>query len=144
MEKGSLKGKSLPDCDHVARYCRPKSVEDNKINSAAFEFRPQDSFLSVNWMEFFTGSVNEKIYQVYKSLLDKGYTTRPNGRFAKLNVGQAKERLPSVDIRLILEDKDIDPSHAGIFAEDGNREVELELANMISEKDIFPIPSNKS
>ena len=45
-----MTGDSLPDADHVSRYCSPGRIEDGLPAAAAFELRPQDQYLSVNWL----------------------------------------------------------------------------------------------
>ena len=44
-----MTGRDIPDADNVARYCSPRTVnEDNMPTLDAFKFRNGEEFLSVN------------------------------------------------------------------------------------------------
>ena len=44
----------LPDSDSVARYCRPRTILSNgRPARAAFMLRPNEEYLSANWLEYF-------------------------------------------------------------------------------------------
>ena len=46
----------LPDNDHVVRYCKPTTLNDNKPTYQSFELRKigrNEKDLSVDWLEFF-------------------------------------------------------------------------------------------
>ena len=111
----------LPETDHVVRYASPRNIhEDGTLDSSVFCLRPQDSGLSVNWLERFSGfSKTEQLEQVRRlARLDM----RRNGRLGELNVGLTKryllETLPSlsfVNRPLATDDQyAADPSHSEI------------------------------
>ena len=79
----------IPEEDHVVRYASPRLVlEDGSVSGSAFVLRPDDSGLSVNWLERFGGSKEEQLSEVRKRIRMK---LRRNGRFAELNVGSTRE-----------------------------------------------------
>ena len=42
----------IPDENHVSRYCPPSRVEDGMPLASAFALKPNEQFLSVNWLEY--------------------------------------------------------------------------------------------
>ena len=87
-----MTGDPLPDDDHVARYCKPSSVDGQGMPMAsAFQLRSGEQHLSVNWLERGgTRDVHAAMTQVRSGFVSRGYRVRGNGRFAVLNVGSAK------------------------------------------------------
>lgn len=137
-----MKEELLPD-HHVLRYCSPLHVRDGKIKSSAFAFHDKKEFVSVNWMEYFSAidSIDGQVQEVYKVVSQK-LKVKTNGRFARLNVGKVKGMsISDINIKISRFPEDSDPSHAGIYGyKDQNGEIEVGLANMISDRDIFRIP----
>ena len=41
----SMKGDTIPEQDHIARYCRPSQVEDGQIQATAFMLRVDEESL---------------------------------------------------------------------------------------------------
>ena len=110
---------------------------------AAFQLRKGESYVSVNWLEYF-GATNlsaavERVSEVFRN---KGYGLRPNGRFAVLNVGAAKMAVHESTSLLLSIDHlplDDDQSHAGIFGyPPEDLAVALELAALVGSKDVHP------
>ena len=111
----------LHDRDHVVRYARPQHIKNGRVRGPAFCLRPRpdETGLSVNWLECFGGlSKNEQLGRVRKlSRLEM----RRNGCLAELNVGKTRQRLHEIaSLRFIhtpLEsegDYEADPSHSDI------------------------------
>ncbi len=48
-----MSDKTIPDDDHLTRYCKPSTVDDGLPTASAFELRPGEDHLSVNWLEYF-------------------------------------------------------------------------------------------
>ena len=96
---------ALPDDDHFSRYCRPSAVaRDGLPMAAAFELRPGEDHLSVNWLEYLDApDLNAAIESVRNTFRAKGFGLRRNGRFAALNV------------RVVHLPVDDDESHSGVF-----------------------------
>ncbi len=82
----------LPDTDHVVRYVSPRNLhDDGTVDATAFRLRPQDSGLSVYWLECFDGfSTAEQLNQIRHIAR---LNMRRNGRLAELNVGSTKRYL---------------------------------------------------
>jgi len=81
-----VSGDPLPDVDHVARYCKPQTILDGQPTGAAFMLRPIDSFLSVNWLEYF-GDIEQK-RQISEIRRHISLDLAASGLFAILNVGK--------------------------------------------------------
>jgi len=136
--RAGVKERKIPDSNHVLRYCRPSHVKMEAIKAGAFELRSGEEFLSVNWMEYFkdAASTDAQVAAIRKVMNEK-FTLESSGRFARLNVGEVKERINGAQVRRFPSKKD--PSHAGISAPgERNREFSLELANMVKLDDVFP------
>ncbi len=110
----------LPDDHHCSRYCKPTAVgRDGLPTTAAFEIKPGEEYLSVNWLEFFAApDLAAAVELVRKAFRRKRYGVRPNGRFAVVNVGAALAAIAKTAGRpgriehLPLGD---DESHAGLL-----------------------------
>ena len=48
-----MNGTPVPDSDHVARYCKPSSVDEDLPVLTAFLLREGEEYISVNWLEHF-------------------------------------------------------------------------------------------
>lgn len=115
-----MPGASLPDDDHLSRYCKPTAVgPDGLPMAAAFELRPTEHHLSVNWLEYFDsphlGAAVERVREAFRR---KGYGLRRNGRFAVLGIGEAKSAVAEAIGHLGRVEHlpvDDDESHAGLF-----------------------------
>ena len=139
-----MTGDPLPDDDHVARYCKPSSVDEQGMPMAsAFQLRSGEQHLSVNWLEHGgTRDVEAAIQQVRSGFVSRRYRLRGNGRFAVLNVGVAKTTVRhalghSLSIDHIPHDDD--QSHAGIhgYASD-DLAVAVELTALLSKRSVHP------
>ncbi len=120
-----MKGETIPDQNHIARFCRPMQAPEGQIQATAFMLRVDEESLSVNWLEFLNCSnrdseINE-LRNVYAAKLNVG----ARAKIAVLNVGEVREKIltESPDRRKIevLHDPDPikdglpDPSHSGIY-----------------------------
>ncbi|QMU55838.1 MAG: hypothetical protein GKS04_01360 [Candidatus Mycalebacterium zealandia] len=130
----------IPDANHVLRYCRPSKVDNGVPQESAFEFRPRENYLSVNWMEHNPKitSPDKQIEAIRQFIIKKNsLTLSGNGRFARANVGKVKNLIEGSNV--VSKSQRIDPSYAGIVvSRDEDRHKTLELANIIKTKDIFP------
>lgn len=116
-----MKRENIPDKDHVARLCSPKTIFEGEIQPSAFILRDNEESLSVNWLEYFNCSDREseiaEIQKVYSSKL----RVKVKARIAVLNVGITKENVKteSPDRRNLEfkhdSDNEDDPSHSGIY-----------------------------
>ena len=92
-----MTGDSLPDADHVSRYCSPGRIADGLPSAAAFELRPQDQYLSVNWLEYWGLSDLGVALDRVRGEFD--LRVNENGRFAVLNVSEVKTTVEKVTQR---------------------------------------------
>lgn len=139
----------LPDGDHVSRYCKPSSVgSDGLPLTSAFRLKPGEDYLSVNWLEYFGSSglaaAVERVRDVFRH---KGYGLRPNGRFAVLRIGSAKNAVAAAvgrSGRVEHLPLDNDASHAGLFGDPSHDlAVAVELRALIQHKHVhsaMPVP----
>ena len=118
-----MTGADIPSEDHVLRYVRPSDILDLEIgllNCTAFQLKPNELGLSVNWLEY--SGVGDKQRQLddVRSLIQLNMGR--NGRLAELNVGFTLEyvgdSLP--ELRFVhspspaADGRPPDPSHSEI------------------------------
>ncbi len=132
-------GDNIPNSDHVVRYCSPRNVQDGKILSSAFTKKKGEDYLSVNWLEYFNGNMDS--FQRLQSVRDCiRLNIRPNGRFVKISVGDAKKSIKHVQVK--YKPANSDPTHAGIYLSlEENLEQTIELGNFLlflDSTEIFP------
>jgi len=143
-----MKGDLLPDKDHVSRYCPNTQIyEDGDIDSAVFSLRKMkdgpEKYLSVHWIEFFSGEIEEALVEIRPYLKRiRDYT--PESVCAVLNVGHCKEHVKeySDDNRALgikSEESRNNPAHAGIYNLSMDDDIVLEL---ITEIVIRKYPNN--
>ena len=134
----------LPDDHHCSRYCKPTAVgRDGLPTTAAFEIKPDEEYLSVNWLEFFgTQDLAAAVELVREAFHCKRYRVRRNGRFAVVNVGAALAAIAEADGRrgrvehIPLEN---DESHAGLYGyAAGDLAVAVELRALIQTQHVHP------
>jgi hypothetical protein len=86
------KGMQLPATDHVVRHVPwtrlRKDEEDNVLGllPEAFQLRPEELGLSVNWLEYYPGNRGDQIKAVAKDIRS-GRGIGPKSGFAIGNVG---------------------------------------------------------
>jgi hypothetical protein len=137
-----MKGQTVPDPDHVGRYCKASTVESGEISAAAFMVRESEEYLSVNWLEELNHSgCASQIRDLQKLYAMKFNRVGASARIAVLNVGMVRTKVSneSPDSRLLRvvhepEEPD-DPSHSGIYEIFHDDEIIAELiAQAIIEK----------
>ena len=139
-----MSGTELPDADHVSRYCKPTAVgQDGLPIAAAFELRPGEDHLSVNWLEYFGApDPQAAVDYVRNAFHTKGYRLRRHGRFAALNIGAVKTAVSETvegPARVEHLPEDDDESHSGIFGYTaGNLAVAVEIKALVSAENVFP------
>lgn len=139
-----MMNQSLPDGDHISRYCKPTTIDESGLPlAAAFELRQGEEHLSVNWLEYFSErDLSNAVEQVREAFSSKNYRVRSNGRFAVLNVGEAKKAVQAaIEHALRIEHlpSDNDRSHAGIFGYTANDlVVAMELKALVTSQNVHP------
>jgi hypothetical protein len=66
-----MKGQSIPDSEHVARYCKASTIENSAVQATAFMLRTGEEYLSVNWLENLDCPDRERNKCIAESLLKK-------------------------------------------------------------------------
>ena len=137
----------ISDNNNVARYCRSSDISpiDGRIMPTAFHLRIDDSYLSVNWMEFFgKGNFLEAIREIQNIFARKKFGVGASAKFAVLNVGTAKRSVTEQTrnrnrIFAAHEPVDDDPSHAGIFGiNQDNYQIIADILAECVEKPTYP------
>lgn len=83
-----LVGDTVPDLDHILRYIKPTGLQNGKPNGSEFLKKHGHQGTSVNWVEYFKGTIEEQIEEIR---LRRRLDHKKNGRLARLNVGNTKE-----------------------------------------------------
>jgi hypothetical protein len=112
---------NLPDEDHVMRYASwnrlRKDEDDNVLGflGDAFQLKPGEPSLSVNWLEYFDGDRDEKIRMSVKTFRET-IKVGTKSAFGIGNVAKIKEicRGNGSSVRIVYEPTDDNPSHSGI------------------------------
>ena len=112
------KGASLDPDHHIIKYVRPTQIEEGVINGEAFLARSSDGgAVSYNWIEYYTGTIEEQINCIKKCARLEYAAT---GKLAKLNIKKSlaaiKDMISDCDVNYDpldpLGDHPEDPSHA--------------------------------
>ena len=112
---------NLPDNDHVMRYVpwgKLRRDEDDKVLGflgEAFNLRPNEDSLSVNWLEYFNGDREAQI-QASVITFRRTITVGTKSAFGVGNVAKIKGvcRSRGATVRIVYEPTDDNPSHSGI------------------------------
>jgi len=101
-----MSGRPLPDQDHIARYCKPKTLNENgRPSRTAFMLKPDEDYLSVNWLEYF-GEI-EREEQLNKIRRHIQLSLASTLKHVHINSGM-------IDVSVLHEPTSEDPSHSGI------------------------------
>lgn len=116
------KGKNLPNDDHVIRYVpwgRLRRDEDDNVLGflpQAFQSRPDEPYLSVNWLEYYEGDRDTQLRASLWAMRDS-FGVGAKSAFAIGNVGKVKGicRDAGSPVRIVHEpDEPKNPGHSGI------------------------------
>jgi hypothetical protein len=122
MNKGG-KGKNLPDEDEVIRYVpwtRLRKDEDENVLGFlphAFQLRPDEDYLSINWLQYHDGDRETQIRLSVWAIRDT--FEKPLGAksaFAIGNVAQIKKTCQACGsrVRVVHEPEPNNPGHSAI------------------------------
>ena len=114
---------ALPDADHVAHHCKGSEIDEGVVLSSAFELRhatdtrPEETELSVNWLEFFKKAERAAAVDEIRKIIQ--LELKASARFAVFNVGSVRKQIndnPDIPnkIDVLYMPEDDDPSHAGV------------------------------
>lgn len=135
-----MKNDHLPFDNHISRYCKPKTLSEEKPTGASFMLRENEQHLSVNWLEH-NGmpSREEQIAHIRKSI---NLQLAKTGKLAVLNVGSMLEYVKSnsdnSSISVLHEPLPDDESHSGVFGY--SHEDDL-IADLIADKVLETYPT---
>lgn len=115
------KGMNLPDQDHVARHipwARLRKDENDNILGIlpqAFELRPQEPSLSVNWLEYFDGDQKTRLHETVKAIRASRNIGKKSA-FGIGNVGKVKAICHEYDTRtrIVYAPGNNNPAHSEI------------------------------
>lgn len=116
----NMKDDPIPEKDHIARYVGGSKIIGDRVSGAAFQLRPDESALSVNWLEYLQQPDHESAIKALRRVfVKKGWKLQAKAKFAALNVGKTRNYVhdESEDRRKldILHDPlPNDESHTGI------------------------------
>jgi hypothetical protein len=140
-----MKGDVVPDADHVTRLCGGSHLrEDGTIAATAYKPRPGETYLSVNWLEFFQDKDREGALAEVRSALAGKRKVGGTSRLAISNVGsmravirQESSTRTELTVRHEPEEgpeRPADPSHSGLYGilDDDMTVPELIAANVMS------------
>ncbi len=114
-------GEAIPETATLARYCGGSKLIDDMPVGAAFSLRPNEKFLSVNWLEYF--SRDDRNGQIEKVLSDvnRAQKTGKTSKLALFDLAKAISFVSSATdgaIQLSATHEPIDDplneSHAGL------------------------------
>ena len=121
---------SLPDDHHIVRHVGSSKIKKGKVEASAFELRPNEAGVSVNWLEYYSGL--GKADQLSKIRRSSGLSLKKSGRFAELNVGRVRQRLVDEGfekISIVHSPLCKNPSHSEIRGlPDANSAFDAEMA----------------
>jgi hypothetical protein len=143
-----MNGDSIPDTDHVLRHVKARFIQGEEIDGSAFRLRDNERELSFNWMEHYRNHTPDEQLQLIRDTFPLKLNRKD--RFAKLNVGSAKNHVNSghpekktIDfIEDEIDEKDLKiPSHCLMTGEpDIDEMIGDLLAERILEKPLAVLP----
>lgn len=101
----------------MVRYCPLRALDnDGRPTLVAFDLRDDESYLSVNWLEYFQDTAQRSRIDQVREAMGRRLTLGRRGRLLELEVQDVKEAGGMVGCELRIEPRDNhdDPSHAGI------------------------------
>ena len=138
-----MKGDSIPESDHISRYCGGSHVDGDTISGTAFMLKDNESSLSVNWLEILRcQSRNEAIQEIRNIMANKRFQLKKSARIAVHNAGTliktVKDKSPDSRVLSCLHEPARDDfSHSGIYGLKADDEL---IADLIATciKEIHP------
>lgn len=139
-----MSGATLPDSDHVARYCAPSFFDAGELQAAAFIRRKEkgEIDISVDWLEHLDPiNRSAQIQALQRIFASKMRRVSTGAKFAVLNVGKARstvrmETPNRVELVFKHDPQPDDQAHTGIF---GTVNSEVEVADALLRTVINPL-----
>lgn len=131
-------GSKVPDSDHIARYCKPGTLNENKIPTGdSFRLRSNEPSLSVNWLEFLdANNRNNAIKKLRQCFAQKGFAVKVSGKFAVLNVDTIVTYVHNECGCLleVIHEGGKDPSHCGVYNIPVSEDKAMLVGELMAEK----------
>ena len=136
----------IPNEEHVTRFCPKYTLDEYGIPTGdAFKLRKDETYISVDWYEFFIDKNNKiqdiQIFSLIKeAMIKRNFTPAKNGIFSFHSVGVIKTK-EYKNINFEVKNIDKTNSHSGIFP----NPTSLYQSEMIAEtvKKIIPLDNLK-
>lgn len=130
-----MTGEHLPFHDCTGRYCPGSTIlEDGRVSPTAFHLRPGESYLSVEWLEFFNQPTRADEIRKVVEILSTKLRIGASAQIGVTNVEDVCRHVvksSGVQIRFLHEPEPGDPAHSGIHDTDQD---EMLIAELIVEK----------
>ncbi len=129
-----MKGDRVPDEHHVARYCKPSTIDNGRITGASFQLREAtseydaDEYASVYWLELVSSSADshehklERLRVFLRASVFREVGMRAKGRFGILRVAAIADdvvsRSSTQGLNVRHEPRgspDVQDPHSGIY-----------------------------
>lgn len=139
-----MQGEHLPLQHHTARYCPgSKMNEHGEAAPTAFFLKKDESYLSVEWMEYMGQSCRTEEIRVVIDILSQKLSLGSSARIAVLGVGSVCAHVlteTGYPIQVLHEPEPNDPAHSGIH---GSAVDEIIIAGLIAEsvEEMHPVKS---
>ena len=110
----------LPLPDHVARYCKPTTIDAGEVQASAFLLREGEPYLSTNWLEQLDqGELETQLRLLREVCKTKGLRLATTGLLARFNVGDTKQVVirecnKHIPFDVLHKPEDNDSSHSGM------------------------------
>lgn len=117
-----MPGPEIPGTDHVCRLCGASKCDDGQPLGAAFMPKPDEAYLSTNWLECTRApSRADQLTVIRQHLTNKDMKLSANARLAVLHLQTVIDHVRSStpDARALTAHHEpilpSDPSHSGIY-----------------------------
>ncbi len=127
----------IPDTDHVVRHVNRKKLRTDECGNVlgilpqALELKPNEEYLSVNWLEYFDGDQKTRLRKT-KSAMSADRTLGPTSVLSIGNVANIKSLCSShgTNVRIAyVPEPPNNPAHSAIYHLHSE---ELELLDMLA------------
>jgi hypothetical protein len=114
-----VKGDNIPSNHHIARLCR-KGIDGDQILGAAFLPRPQEDYLSVNWLERLKCQDRPSEITEIRKRYAENFKLNKKYKIALLNVGVTCSKVAERSdnhrcLKATHEPEPTDDSHSGLW-----------------------------
>jgi hypothetical protein len=113
----------IPDEHHVSRHVKNKLIYptlngERRVDSLAFRLRPDEIYVSVDWVEYFQGDLRQQLDTIRNVLINlRRFNIKKNSALAVVNVYEIKAagQKGGCELSVLNLGNQYDPSHSGIY-----------------------------